>query len=115
MPCRRGFTLVELLIAVSLFGIVAAALAQTVVRAEEVRASSARWLHATALAEERLERVRGGDRSPDPETTIGEYTRTWHAAPVPDLPGVEQIDVVVSWADRGIQRFTLSALARAAP
>ena len=44
---------------------VAAALAQTLVVAQQARASSARWLRATQLAEERLERLRAGDRSDD--------------------------------------------------
>lgn len=108
---RGGFTLIELLVAVALFGLVAAALAQTVITAQQTRAGSARWLHATALAEERLERWRGGDRSED-GAPIGEFTRTWRAAPAADLPGLERIDVTVTWHDHGPQRFTLSALGR---
>jgi prepilin-type N-terminal cleavage/methylation domain-containing protein len=109
-----GFTLIELLVAVALFGLVAAALAQTVIAAQQARAGSARWLHATALAEERLERLRAGDRSDDP-APLGEFIRTWRAAPAPDLPGLERLDVEVTWHDHGAQRFTLSALRRTGP
>jgi prepilin-type N-terminal cleavage/methylation domain-containing protein len=107
-----GFTLMELLVAVALFGLIAAGLAQTLVAAQQSRAGSARWLHATALAEERLERLRAGDRSHD-GGPLGEFTRTWRAAPAPALPGLEQLEVEVTWHDHGLQRFTLTALRRA--
>ena len=71
---RGGFTLIELLVAVALFGLVAAGLAQTVIAAQQARAGSARWLHATALAEERLERLRAGDRSEDATPVRAGYT-----------------------------------------
>jgi len=109
-----GFTLIELLVAVALFGLVAAGLSQTVIGAQQARAGSARWLHATALAEERLERLRAADRSED-AAAIGELTRTWRAAPAADLPGLERVDVEVTWHDHGLQRVTLSALKRTGP
>jgi prepilin-type N-terminal cleavage/methylation domain-containing protein len=109
----RGFTVIEVLVAVALFAIVAAALAQTLMTAQRVRASSARWLQATALAEDRLERVRAGDRSAD-AAPIGEFTRSWQAEPSSDAPGCERVEVVVTWDDRGPQRFALTALQRIA-
>lgn len=109
----RGFTMIELLVAVAIFTLLAAALAQTLVRAQHVRASSARWLRATQLAEERLERLRAGDRTDD-AGPIGEFTRVWQAQPAVDPPGLDRVDVVVTWEDGGPQRFVLSALARSA-
>ncbi len=109
-----GFTLIELLVATALFAMVATGLAQTVIVAQQTRAGSARWLHATALAEERLERLRAGDRSED-SAPIGEFTRTWRSVPSSDPPGLERLDVDVTWHDRGVQRFTLSAFRRAGP
>jgi len=111
---RRGFTAIELLVATVIFAGLAAALAQTLVSAQQARASSARWLRATQLAEERLERLRAGDRSDD-AAPIDEFTRTWQATAVPDQSGLERFDIAVAWEDRGAQRFTLSALARSAP
>lgn len=115
-PARRvaGFTLIEVVVACCLFAIGAAALAETLVIAQRVRASSARWLHALALAEERLERLRAGERSED-GTAIGPYTRTWHATASAHDPALEEIEVQVEWDDRGRQRLTLTTLQRRRP
>jgi prepilin-type N-terminal cleavage/methylation domain-containing protein len=108
----RGFTLIELLVAVAIFGTLAAALAQTLLHTQRARAGSALWLRATQLAEERLERLRAGDRSAD--APIGPFTRTWHVEPAAGAAGLERRDVEVAWEDHGPQRFVLSALARSA-
>jgi prepilin-type N-terminal cleavage/methylation domain-containing protein len=56
----RGFTLIELLVAVLIFTMLAAGLADTLgARPSRPAASSARWLRATQLADERLERFTG--------------------------------------------------------
>lgn len=107
----HGFTLVELLVAIAIFAALATGLAQTLAHAQQMRASSARWMRATQLAEERLERLRSGDRTDD-AGPIGEFTRTWQAAPAAEGPGLERLDVEVVWEDRGPQRFVLSALVR---
>jgi prepilin-type N-terminal cleavage/methylation domain-containing protein len=107
----RGFTLVEILVALCLFAFGAAALAETLVVAQRVRASSARWARATSLAEERLEHLRAGDRSAD-AAPIGEFTRAWRSEDVAGEPGLERVDVSVDWEDRGHQRLTLTALVR---
>jgi prepilin-type N-terminal cleavage/methylation domain-containing protein len=111
MGDRRGFTLIEVMVALCLFALGAAALAETLVVAQRVRASSARWGRAVALAEERLERLRAGDRSDDP-SPIGEFTRAWRREPFDGGPGLDRIDVSIDWEDRGHQRLTLTALMR---
>ena len=113
MGGHRGFTLIEVMVALCLFALGAAALAETLVVAQRVRASSARWGRATALAEERLERLRAGDRSDD-AAPLGEFTRAWRAGDVDGEPGLERVDVSVDWEDRGHQRLTLTALLRRA-
>lgn len=113
-PDCGGFTLIELLVAVLIFAAIATGLAQTLVQAQQARASSARWLRATQLAEERLERLRAGERSDD-AAPLGEFTRTWRAEASAAAPGLERLDVEVVWEDRGPRRFVLSALARTAP
>ena len=107
----KGFTLIEVVVALLLFAIGAAALAETLVVAQRLRASNERWLHAIELAEERLELVRAGDRGDD-GAPLGAFTRTWHVGAAPDAPGLERIDVTVTWEDRGRQTFELSALRR---
>ncbi len=110
----RGFTIVELLVAALIFAMLATALAHTLIRAQRGAITSARWLRATQLAEERLERLRAGERSED-AAPIGEFTRSWRSAPALDVSGLERLDVTVEWQDGGTQRFVLSALARTAP
>jgi prepilin-type N-terminal cleavage/methylation domain-containing protein len=107
----RGFTLIELLVAVTIFTAIAAALAQTLVHSQRARASSARWMRATQLAEERLERLRSGDRDED-AAPIDAFTRRWRIEAAAGQPGLERIDVEVLWEDRGPQRFVLSGLVR---
>ncbi|HSQ01083.1 MAG TPA: prepilin-type N-terminal cleavage/methylation domain-containing protein [Candidatus Dormibacteraeota bacterium] len=111
MRDRRGFTLIEVMVAMCLFALGAAALAETLVVAQRVRASSARWGRAVALAEERLELLRAGDRGDDP-APIGEFTRAWRREAFDGGSGLDRIDVSVDWEDRGHQRFTLTALLR---
>jgi prepilin-type N-terminal cleavage/methylation domain-containing protein len=107
----RGATLIEVLVAVALFGLAAAAMAQTLVSAQRLRATSERWMRATQLADERLERWRAGDRGDDPGP-IGAFTRTVRSGVADSAPGLERVDVVVEWDDRGPQRFALSILQR---
>lgn len=108
---ERGTSMVELLVAVALFGLTAAAVAQTLVAAQRLRATSERWLRATQLADERLERIRAGDRGDDPGP-IGEFTRTLRIGGADGAPGLERVDVTIEWTDRGPQRFALSTLQR---
>ena len=108
---RRGFTIVELLVAVLIFSMVAAALAQNLIVAEHARRTSARWMQATQLAEERLERLRAGDRGHD-AGPIGMFTRVWQARKVPGYARLERVEVTIAWEDRGPQEFTLTALIR---
>lgn len=107
----RGFSLIEVMVALCVFALGAAALAETLMIAQRVRASSARWLQAVTLAEERLERLRGGDRSED-GAPLGEFTRSWRSESVEGAADLERVDVMVDWNDRGLQRLTLTTLAR---
>lgn len=109
MSGARGSTLIEVMVALCLFALGAAAVAETLMVAQRTRASSARWLRATALAEERLERLRAGDRSDD-AAPLGEFTRRWRRTD--HAPGLARYDVVVEWDDRGRQRLTLTTLLR---
>lgn len=106
-----GFTLIEVVVACCVFAIGAAALATTLMLAQRLRASSARWQHALALAEERLERLRAGDRGAD-AAPLGHYARSWHSAPFDTDPALERLDVRVEWDDRGRQLLTLTTLQR---
>ncbi|MBX3023466.1 prepilin-type N-terminal cleavage/methylation domain-containing protein [bacterium] len=111
MRAAAGFTLIEVMVALCLFALGAAALAETLMIAQRVRASSARWSQAVGLAEDRLERLRAGDRDDD-AAPIGEFTRAWRREPWTDAPGLDRVEVSVVWEDHGAQRFALQALLR---
>jgi|MudIll2142460700_1097286.scaffolds.fasta_scaffold141524_3 prepilin-type N-terminal cleavage/methylation domain-containing protein len=106
-----GFALIEILIATLIFSIVALGLTQTIVSAQEARRTSERWMRATQLAEELMERVRAGERGGPPEV-IGLFTRSWRAQAFSGNLALSRIDVTVTWSDRRPQQFVLSALVR---
>ena len=103
--------MVELMVAVFIFSLVAAGLAQALIAAQRARHSSGLWMSATELAMERLERLRAGEHGADGDP-IGVFSRSWQARSVPGYPGLERVDVTVVWEDGGRREFTLSALQR---
>ncbi len=108
---QNGVTVIEVLVAIVLFALVAAASAQVLVVAQHARRSSANWMQATQLAAERLERLRAGDRSTDPGP-IGIFTRSWRSVVFSERLRLQRLDVTVTWVDGGVRAFTLSALVR---
>lgn len=112
MPARvAGFTLIEVVVAMLLFAVGAAALAQTLAIAQHTRASSARWVHALALAEQRLERWHAGERGED-VARVGEFTLRAQREPFGDAARLERVAITVEWQDRGPQRLALTGLLR---
>jgi prepilin-type N-terminal cleavage/methylation domain-containing protein len=106
-----GFTLIEVVVAMLLFAVGAAALAQTLVIAQRTRASSARWGQALALAEQRLERWHAGERD-DETTQVGEFTLRTTAEAFDGSELLERVAITVEWQDRGPQRLALAGLLR---
>ena len=106
---RRGVTLIELLVATCIGCVVGLALSQQVIMAHGARRSGAKWMRATQLAAERLERVRAGDRSKDDDPHHG-FAVSWQSHAVPGYPDLAQVAVTVVWEDHGEERFTLEAL-----
>jgi type II secretory pathway pseudopilin PulG len=110
----RGSTLVEILVAASIFALAAAAAAQAVAVAERARRTSELAMRAAQLAGEGLERLRAGDRGGNGER-IGPFTRTWTAEVADAALGLERLDVLVAWQDGGARELALTTLARGAP
>jgi prepilin-type N-terminal cleavage/methylation domain-containing protein len=104
-----GFTLIELLVAICVGSIVALALTQEVLVAHRARRTGAKWMRATQLAAERLERLRAGDRGADDVVSAG-FTVSWHASTALGYPDLERVAVTVLWADQGEQRLSVEAL-----
>ena len=100
---NRGYSLIEVLVAMAVFAIASLGLAAgvtTIIRAGSV---SAHVTQATILAQEKMEEfraafepLRDGEDSPRPE-----YTRSWQVRPDSPETGVTRIDVTVSWFAEG--------------
>lgn len=113
LSLNAGFTLIEVVVALLIFAVGATALAQTVVLTQHLRASSARWQRGLELAEQRLESLRAGERSEE-AGSFGAFTRSWTSGPYV-VPGLDRLDVTVTWDDHGAQRLVLTTLQRHTP
>lgn len=111
---QEGSSLIEVLIALLVFSIVATALAQTLLVALRARRTSGYWMQATQLAVEGVERARSGQPGPDAET-LGMFERHLRTEPGDASLPLERVDVSVDWQDDGPKEFTLSLLQRTVP
>ncbi len=111
MATARGYSLIEVIVAVLLFSIVATAVAQTIVWAQRARQLGENWMRATQLAVERIEAVRAGTRGNGTEDNGG-FRIAATLAPVAGHRGLGRVDVVVSWTDSEPKEFMLSTLVR---
>jgi type IV pilus assembly protein PilV len=118
-PVRRprarrsaGFTLIEVIVAIVLLGVGLmglAALSTTVTRAN-VQSSS--LTTATALAQERAERLRTEDydalASGNDSRVVDNvaYTRSWVVTAEDPEPGLKTVAIAVSWTTRGTTHTT---------
>lgn len=105
----RGFSLIEVLVAIVLLSTMALALTHTLLAAQRAQAASARWTRATQLAAEGLERLRAGHSLgsvPDGVTRTGAATQ-WSG---PD--DLVQVTVTVAWNDGAPRAVRLSTLVR---
>jgi len=115
-----GFTLIEVLVAMSLFSIAVlgvAAGATTVMRANQ---TSHYHTIATNLAQDKLEELKGRtvaniNTTGSPENNIAVpgvpvlFTRSWAVAGGAPVLGVTQITVTVTWTDYAAQTLTVSS------
>ncbi len=88
----RGFTLIEIMVALALLSFAAMGLANCLVTAQRAQVESGRWMRAFSLAEESIERARvSGCGAAD---VVDAYSRTCTASG----SGLERIEVAVSWS-----------------
>ena len=103
----EGFTLVEIMVALLIFGIGLVALAQVLPRGMEVRDRGRRMTVASQLARQQVETMRGlpfdhadmndGDHV-DPRVILNNsYRRRWTVTDDTPLPGMKRIEVRVSF------------------
>ena len=98
----RGYSLVEVLVAMAVFAIAALGLAAgvtTVIRAGSV---STHVTQATILAQEKMEEFRAAfEPLRDGEDAPQGYTRSWQVTPDSPEQGVTRIEVTVAWFTEG--------------
>jgi type IV pilus assembly protein PilV len=101
-----GFSIMETLIALSIFTIGILAVATLVLSAIGENASARRMTEATALAEDRLEQLMAVsyDGISGGTTTEGAYEVVWDVAEDVIVTQTKSITVTVSWQYRGKQR-----------
>ena len=103
----EGFTLVEIMVALLIFGIGLVALAQVLPRGMEVRDRGRRMTVASQLARQQVETMRGlpfnhadlsGGDHVDPQVILNNsYRRRWTVTEDTPLPGMKRIEVHVSF------------------
>ncbi|MEW6296728.1 MAG: prepilin-type N-terminal cleavage/methylation domain-containing protein [Thermodesulfobacteriota bacterium] len=109
---KVGYSLVEILVALTLFSLAALGLSAGVGTAIRAGQRSADFTLATILAQDKLEElfaqgtlVSDGSDAPQPR-----FTRVWVVTPDAPEIGVAQIDVTVSWADSAEHTVTLTTV-----
>ena len=102
----EGFSIIECLIALSIFTIGILAVAALILSSIGENASARRITEATALAEDRLEQLMAlpYDDIVAGESTQGAYTVNWDVTEDVIVAQTKSITVAVSWIYRGIQR-----------
>lgn len=103
----KGFTLVELMVAMLVFGIGLTALAQAIPQGMQVRAKSQQLSTASSLAQQEVERLRSlpfndadlaAGNHADPANPVStNYTRSWTVLEDQPVPGMKQLTVTVSF------------------
>jgi hypothetical protein len=127
---QRGTTLIETLVALTLFVTVILGFAKSIIAAGATGDSSRRRAQATMLAVDKIEQLRpvratsdeliAGSHA-DGQNPIkgngkkgGKFTRTWDVTDESPIPGMKRIEMRVSWRDPGHTR-KLSLVTYVAP
>ena len=110
-----GFTLIEVLVAMSLFSIAILGVAistQSVIQTNQKNYFAS---VATSLAQDKLEELKSNPTSlasggPATDVVNGvTFTRNWTVTSNSPITGVKRIDVTVTWTNYGSQTITISS------
>jgi prepilin-type N-terminal cleavage/methylation domain-containing protein len=107
----RGFSLVELLIALALLSAVALGLSTTLITTHRALTASGKRMQAVQLAAEGLEQLRAG-QLPGGERLAGDFERSASVTPWGGHAGLRRLEVTVSWNDGDTHTLQLVTLAR---
>jgi len=110
---ETGFAMVEILVALLLFALIATPTARTLAIAQRSRVASGRWMQATELAGELLEQLRAGADVPESQEMDG-FSRSWQCLR-DAYDGVDRYDATVRWSDGAEREVVLTSLLRSRP
>jgi prepilin-type N-terminal cleavage/methylation domain-containing protein len=98
---KAGYSLVEVLVAITIFSLSAPGIATGVALAVRTGQISSNFTQATILAQDKLEDLRSqeGFRSSGSDSPRPGFIREWFVIPDSPEAGVVRIDVAVSWTD----------------
>ncbi len=111
-PGKAGYSLVEVLVAISIFSLSAPSLAVGVTLAVRANQISEHFTQATALAQDKLEELRSqeGFRSSGSDTPQPGFTREWIVTSDSPEIGVVRLEVAISWTYYESQSITLATV-----
>ncbi len=110
---NAGFTIIETLIALAIFGIVSMAITSLMLTNTRMISENAQSSEAVGYAQELLENLRevpaeslsSGTRSSTRTSSRGTvYTVTWTVTPNSPAPGRTWVEVTVAWSHKGSPR-----------
>lgn len=116
MRNTAGFTLVEVLVAASILGVILLAVAGLFSTAYSNVGDGGRRTKAVALAKQKMEELRDGIFPPStagsPETIEAIYTRSWTVAVAGAPTQIATVTVTLAWPDagHGTKQLTFTSL-----
>jgi prepilin-type N-terminal cleavage/methylation domain-containing protein len=107
----RGFTLIEVMIALTLLSVVALSLSTTLISTHRALTASGKRMQATQLAAEAMEQLRAGQMPEGVHFAEG-FDRSAQATVLDGQAGLRRLEVTVSWNDGDAHTLQLVTLAR---
>jgi type II secretion system protein I len=109
---KAGFSLIELLVAMTLFAIAALGLSAGVAIVSRAGVLSDRLTRATILAQDKLEELasHNGPLSGGADTPHAGFTREWTVSSDDPDTGVTRVDVTVTWEGSGSHSISLATV-----
>jgi type IV pilus assembly protein PilV len=112
---NRGFTVIEVLVAASIFSIAIVGVAISTKSVIQTNQKNYFTSVATSLAQDKLEELKAtpstiASGGPISDVIDGQtFTRTWTVTSNSPISGVKKIDVTVTWTNYGNQTITISS------
>ena len=107
----RGFTLIELMVALVLLAAAGLGLSTTLASTRNALSLSERQMQAVQLAAEGMEQLHAG-HALGPIRVPGDFERAVLVTPWGDHPGLQRVQVTVSWNDGEGHTLNLMTLVR---